>query len=211
MRVPLPRAAEYLVATHNPGKLEEIETLLSRLGCRTVSAERLGLTAPVEDADTFGGNAAIKARHACDATGIPTLADDSGLCIPTLGGHPGLETARWARENGGWSAAQAQVYRMLVDKNAWQDGARATMHCALAIAYPGGGTYVFSGEVDGQLVWPPRGDGSGFDAMFVPDGFEHSFAEMKPEEKALIDARAHAFVKFARAWSAQEAAATHPS
>ena len=182
-----------LIATHNPGKLEEMARLLEPLGYNAIPAGTMGLTPPPEDADTFAGNAAIKARHASRETGHLALADDSGLCIPGLDNQPGLESARWAKLCGGWSQAQAEIYRTLVEQNAWGKGPEATMHCALAISHPNGKSHTVSGQVRGRLTWPPRGSGSSFDPIFIPDGYTISFAEMDAQAKAGIDARAQAF------------------
>jgi len=187
------RAGDRLVvASHNPGKVREIVDLLAPLGVVPVGASELGLAQPAETGDTFAANATLKARAAADATGLPALADDSGLMIAALGGQPGVHTARWAGPARDYAAAFARIEREL----AGRADRRARFVATLALALPGGGVDLFEGTVDGVLVSPPRGaNGFGYDPVFEPDGEGRTFAEMAPEEKRSFNHRARAFAK----------------
>jgi XTP/dITP diphosphohydrolase len=196
-----------VVATHNAGKLREIEELLGPYGVVPLGAAALGLEEPEETGSTFRDNAVLKARAATRASGLVALADDSGLCVEALDGAPGIYSARWAGETKDFSAAMARVERELEARAApppW----RAAFISVLALAWPDGGDETFEGRVDGVLVFPPRGTaGFGYDPIFRPDGHGRTFGEMSSEEKHGIPAdgslalshRARAFQKFARA------------
>jgi len=192
-----------VIATHNPGKLREIAALIEPLGIACVGAEELGLPEPEEIGNTFIDNADLKAREAADLSGLPALADDSGLCVDALHGLPGIFSARWAEDEQGnrdWMRAMEKVWSEV--EAAGPDASRdAHFACALAIAWPNDGQVEnFEGRVDGTLVWPPRGDkGFGYDPMFVPAGRELTFGEMDPAEKHRISHRADAFRKLVRA------------
>ena len=188
-----------LIATHNPGKLREITALIERLGIDCVGAEELGLPEPEEIGVTFVDNADLKAREAADLTGLPALADDSGLCVEALAGRPGVFSARWAEDaqgNRNWMRAMEKVW---AEVQATEPDAPPAAHfaCALSLAWPNDGqTDSFEGRVDGTLVWPPRGDrGFGYDPMFVPAGRDQTFGEMDPDRKHEISHRADAFRK----------------
>jgi XTP/dITP diphosphohydrolase len=185
-----------VVASHNPGKVAEIEALLAPFGVATVGAAALGLAEPEETGDTFEANAALKARAAAETSGLLALADDSGLVVPELGGAPGIYSARWAGPNKDFRVAMARVQREL--------GARdrhARFVAVLALAWPDGETAMFRGEAHGALVWPPRGEhGFGYDPMFLPDGYELTFGEMDPADKHKISHRAKAFEKLVEAY-----------
>jgi XTP/dITP diphosphohydrolase len=192
-----------VIATHNEGKLREMRELLEPLGIECVGAAELELPEPEETGVTFVDNADLKARAAADLSGLPALSDDSGLCIDALGGMPGIFSARWAEAREGsrdFGLAMERVWQALEDcgPNASRD---AHFACALAIAWPNDGqAESFEGRVDGQLVWPPRGDrGFGYDPMFVPAGFEQTFGEMDPTEKHAMSHRARAFAKLVEA------------
>ena len=161
-----------VIATHNPGKLREIEDLLAPLGIACVGAAELGLPEPEEIGNTFVDNADLKAREAADLSGLPALADDSGLAVDALHGRPGIFSARWAEDEAGkrdWMRAMERVWREIeaTGPDASHD---AHFACALSLAWPNDGQIEgFEGRVDGTLVWPPRGDGGfGYDPMFVP-------------------------------------------
>lgn len=187
-----------VVASHNPGKVREIAALLAPLGVEAVSAAALGLPEPEETELTFAGNAVLKARAAAEASGLPALADDSGLEVAALGGAPGVYSARWAGAGRDFAAAMARVHDELQAMGATDWSARFV--CALALALPGGGVEVFEGEARGVLVWPPRGDkGFGYDPMFQPAGHARTFGEMSHEEKLPLTHRARAFEKFVAA------------
>jgi XTP/dITP diphosphohydrolase len=180
-----------VIASHNPGKIEEIAALLAPFTVAVVSAGSLGIPEPDETGDTFEANAALKARAAAEASGVPALADDSGLVVPSLGGAPGIYSARWAGAAKDFRAAMARVKRELGDRDR-----RAAFVAVLALARPGAPIELFRGEVQGSLVWPPRGDrGFGYDPMFVPAGSTLTFGEMDPADKHKISHRARAFAK----------------
>ena len=187
----LRRGDRLVVASHNAGKLVEIEALLAPYGVATVGAAALGLPEPEETGATFEDNALLKARAAVEASGIPALADDSGLVVPALGGAPGIYSARWAGTGRDFRVAMGRVQRELGDRDR-----SAHFVAVLALAWPDGRIATFRGEVHGRVVWPPRGDrGFGYDPMFVPDGYETSFGEIDPDEKHRISHRARAFEK----------------
>ena len=181
-----------VIASHNQGKVREIAALLEGRGLDVVSAGELDLPEPEETGTTFVMNAELKARAAADLSGLPALADDSGLCVDALGGDPGIFSARWGGENKDFGHAM----RLVEDKLAALPDAPRTAHfvCALALAWPDGHVEWFEGRVDGTLVDPPRGlNGHGYDPMFVPDGHDRTFAEMDDELKNGISHRADAF------------------
>jgi XTP/dITP diphosphohydrolase len=179
-----------VIASHNPGKVREIADLLAPYGVEVVAARELGLGEPAESGTSFRDNAEIKARAAAAATGLPALADDSGLVVPALGGAPGLESARWAGAERDFARAMERVERALggaADRS-------AHFVCALALCWPDGHCEGFEGRVDGTLVWPVRGSrGFGYDPMFQPIGYDITFGEMDPAEKHAISHRADAF------------------
>ena len=181
-----------VIASHNPGKVREIAALLGGHGLDVVSAKELDLPEPEETGTTFVMNAELKARSAADLSGLPALADDSGLCVEALGGDPGIFSARWAGETKDFGEAMRRVH----DKMAAIDDAPrdARFVCALALAWPDGHVEWFEGRVDGTLVWPPRGDrGFGYDPMFLPVGHDQTFGEMEEGAKHAISHRADAF------------------
>ena len=188
-----------MVASHNPGKVREIAELLSRFDIKVVGAAAMGLAEPEETGATFADNARLKAEAAAKASDLPSLADDSGLCVAALGNAPGIHSARWAGPKKDFSAAMRRVEKELKEEGA--DNARAYFVCALALAAPGKPTEIFEGRVDGSLVFPPRGDkGFGYDPIFVADGEKLTFGEMESEKKHAISHRARAFAKFTQAF-----------
>src|SRR5271168_1480331 len=142
-----------VIASHNPGKVEEIAALLAPFAVETIAAGSLGIPEPEETGDSFEANGALKARAAAEASGLPALADDSGLVVPALGGAPGIYSARWAGPAKDFGAAMEQVHRELGDRDR-----SAFFVAVLALAWPDGGIECFRGEVAGHLVWPPRGE-----------------------------------------------------
>jgi len=187
------RGERLVVASHNPGKVAEIEALLAPYGVATVGAAALGLPEPEETGATFEENAALKAHAAAEASGLPALADDSGLVVPALGGAPGIYSARWAGPGKDFRVAMERVQRALGPQDR-----RASFVAVLALASLDGEIATFRGEVHGALVWPPRGErGFGYDPIFVPDGHDMTFGEMDLEQKHQISHRARAFVKLA--------------
>ena len=190
-----------VVATHNLGKLREIEVLVAPFGMSVVSAGALGLPEPEETGDTFEANALLKAEAAALASGLPALADDSGLSVDALGGAPGIYSARWAGPEKDFAAAMRQVDERLAALGATAPADRTAHFVAvLALAFPGGSHDLFRGEVHGTLVYPPRGaNGFGYDPMFVPEGHDATFGEMDPAMKRSMSHRARAFALFAAA------------
>jgi XTP/dITP diphosphohydrolase len=182
-----------VIASHNPGKVEEIAALLAPFAVETVSAGSLGLPEPDETGDSFEANAALKAHAAAAASRLPAIADDSGLVVPALDGAPGIYSARWAGSTKDFGMAMERVQRELGDRDR-----SAYFVAVLALAWPDGHAEMFRGEVAGRLVWPPRGDrGFGYDPMFVPEGGTLTFGEIEPGWKHEISHRARAFSKLA--------------
>lgn len=185
-----PPIQKLVLATHNAGKVAEIGAMLAPLGIHVVSAADLNLPEPDETEATFAGNALLKARAAVAVSGLPALADDSGLCVNALNGDPGIYSARWAGPDKDFPMAMRRVHDALGDAA----DRSAYFTCVLALAYPDGAEHVFDGRVTGQLVWPARGTGGfGYDPMFVPDGDERTFGEMTPADKKRYSHRARAF------------------
>lgn len=195
-----------VIASHNEGKVREIRELLAPYGIEPVSAASLDLPEPEETGTTFVANAELKAMQAADLSGLPALADDSGLCVEALGNAPGIFSARWGLADPGIEGLEPVsgegrdfdlAMRRVNDKlDALPEGTSRAAHfvCALALAWPDGHVEWFEGRVDGDLVWPPRGDqGFGYDPMFVPEGHALSFGEMAPEKKHAMSHRADAF------------------
>jgi XTP/dITP diphosphohydrolase len=187
------------LATHNAGKAREVSVLLSGHGITVVTAGELGLPVPEETETSFIGNATLKAKAAAQASGMVSLADDSGFSVAALDGAPGVYTADWAEQPDGsrdYAAAMAKVERLArhaADRRAW-------FSCALVLAWPDGHVEAFLGEAQGEWVWPPRGaKGFGYDPIFVPSGEAMTFAEMEPERKHAISHRAAAFRQLSEA------------
>ncbi len=181
-----------VIASHNPGKAREIAELLAPYGVEVISAAVLDLPEPEETATTFIGNAELKARAAATRSGLPALADDSGLVVHALDGAPGIHSARWAGPGKDFAVAMTRVQRELQAKGATDR--RAHFVAALSLCWPDDHCESFEGRVEGTLVWPPRGDkGFGYDPMFVPDGHDVTFGEMGPAAKHAISHRADAF------------------
>ena len=187
-----------VIATHNAGKLREISDLLAPFGIECVGAAELDLPEPEETGVTFVDNAELKARVSADLTGLPALADDSGLAVDALHGRPGIYSARWAEDEVGerdFGQAMERVWRE-IEAEGPEASHDAHFVCALSLAWPDGEVESFEGRVFGTLVWPPRGNnGFGYDAMFVPAGGERTFGELDPAEKHEISHRAEAFAK----------------
>jgi XTP/dITP diphosphohydrolase len=179
------------LASHNPGKLVELGDLVAPLGIATPGAGELGVPEPEETGATFEENAALKALAVSRASGLPSLADDSGLVVRALGGSPGIYSARWAGPEKDFSAAMRRIEHELGGRDR-----AASFVAALALAWPDGHVETFRGEVGGHLVFPPRGArGFGYDPIFVPDGGSETFGEMDPAAKHAISHRALAFRK----------------
>lgn len=187
-----------LLATHNAGKAEEARALLGPRGVEVVTAADLGLAVPEETGETFHANARLKALAAMRATGLPALADDSGVEVEALGGRPGVQTADWAEGPGGrdFGRAMARVHDEL-RASGGPEPWRARFKAVLCLASPDGERF-WEGAVPGRIVWPPRGaDGHGYDPIFQPEGHARTFAEMTLAEKNALSHRARALAAFA--------------
>jgi XTP/dITP diphosphohydrolase len=188
-----------VIASHNSGKVREIAALLAPYGLDVVSAAELDLPEPDETGTSFIANAELKARAAADLSGLPALADDSGLCVEALGGDPGIFSARWAGETKDFAAAMARIHNLL-EAQPPEAGRDAHFVCALSLCWPDGHIESFEGRADGALVWPPRGNrGFGYDPMFLPHGRTETYGEMDPDAKHAISHRAEAFAKLVAA------------
>lgn len=202
----LPLTGRLVIATHNDGKLAEFRELLAPFDLDLVSAGELGLPEPEETGTTFAENARIKAQAAAEASGIPALADDSGLAVHALWGAPGIFSARWAGPQKDFAAAMARVNADLDAREIPQDERRGAFVAALCLAWPDGHCEEIEGSVDGDILWPPRGtQGFGYDPIFRPEGHDRGFGEMSALEKHGVDwergtglsHRARAFIKLA--------------
>jgi XTP/dITP diphosphohydrolase len=195
------RGQKLLIASGNAGKLDEFRALLAPYGTEVLSLKDLGLGEPEETEVSFAGNARLKARAACKASGLPALADDSGLSVAALGGAPGIYTADWAERSAGrdFDHAMGKTWGLLQGvggRPPWV----AAFHCVLALVWPDGRDMVFHGQLTGQIVWPRRGLlGHGYDPIFQPDGHLVTMGEMTAEEKNQISHRADAVRKFTAA------------
>jgi len=171
-----------VIASHNAGKVREIRALLEPFGIEPVSAGDLGLPEPEETGTTFRENALLKAHASASGSGLPALADDSGLCVVALDGEPGIHSARWAGEDKDFARAMRNIEELLAARGATDR--RGYFVAALCLAWPDGHTETVRGEIHGTLVWPPRGSaGFGYDPMFLPEGETRTFGEMSAEEK----------------------------
>ena len=189
------KAPRLVLASHNPGKLAELEALLAPYGVAVASSRELGLAEPEETGGTFVDNARLKAHAAAEASGLPALADDSGLEAYGLGGAPGVQSARWAGPERDFALAMARVRDALMRR--FGDFARADRRAAfvavLCLAWPDGHEELAEGRVEGLLVDPPRGGhGFGYDPMFEPEGRGRTFGEMPPADKQAQSHRARA-------------------
>jgi len=203
-----PVTGRLVIATHNAGKLVEMRELLALYGVEAVSAGDLNLPEPEETGTTFAANARIKAQASAQASGMPALADDSGLVVDALDGAPGIYSARWAGPAKDFRLAMEKVEGMLRERDAFTPQQRSAHFISvLCVAWPDGHVEEFEGKTDGSLVWPPRGnEGFGYDPMFLPGGFGLTFGEMSRDDKhglppkgQGLSHRARAFLKLAEA------------
>tara|TARA_B100000989_G_scaffold291553_1_gene266156 strand:- start:306 stop:899 length:594 start_codon:yes stop_codon:yes gene_type:complete len=182
-----------IIATHNKGKKKEFQSLFSNYNIKTLSSEELQIPEPIEYGKSFEENALIKAKSCMPSKNI-IISDDSGLCVNSLKGDPGIYSARWAKMHGGWYEAMEKI-KQEIDKNKAENFS-AYYHCTLCVAWINGDFSLFNGRIDGYITWPPRGKkGFGYDPIFVPNHREKTFGEMDVEEKMSLDHRYIAFKK----------------
>ncbi|MGB8329623.1 MAG: non-canonical purine NTP pyrophosphatase [Polyangiales bacterium] len=185
----------WVLASHNAGKIRELNALFADLPIVLHPAAALELPEPEETGLTFEANAELKAIAASEAAGLPALADDSGVEVHALLGEPGIHTGRWAGDGRDFDVARRRVQERL-EAIGSQASRRATYICVLCVAWPDGRTRTFRGETLGTLVWPIRGDlGDGFEPMFLPDGYAVTYGEMTAEQRLRVNARAAAMRK----------------
>lgn len=192
-----------LIATTNKGKVKEIEVLLQQHPINLVSLDQYTCEEPEENGNSFQENAKIKAGYYGKHTGIPSLADDSGLVIPQLDGQPGIYSARWAGENKDFSLAMNIIKEKLFEKNGgeYHINDKAYFVCALTIYWPEDDHFeTFEGQLHGKLQFPPIGEnGFGYDPIFIPEGYTKTLAELEPSLKNSISHRQNAFQKLVNA------------
>jgi len=187
-----------VIASHNEGKVREIRELLAPYGLNVIGAAQLGLPEPEETGSTFAENAKLKAEAASSASGLPALADDSGLSVAALDGAPGIYSARWSGPKKDFRIAMQRVEKEMIGSS--NPDKRAHFVCVLALSAPGAETETFEGRAYGTIDFPPRGQfGFGYDPIFMPEGHRFTFAEMDPHAKHAISHRAKAFEKFVKA------------
>jgi len=192
-------SGEWVLASHNAGKVKELNALFAELPVVLRAAEDLELPEPEETGTTFEANAELKALAAARATGQPAVSDDSGVAVHALAGEPGIHTGRWAGEGRDFELARRRVQDRLTAIGP-EASRRATYICVLCVAWPDGRTRIFRGEALGMLVWPIRGDlGHGFEPMFLPDGYAITYGEMTPQHRLRVNARAAAMRELERA------------
>ena len=194
----LKRGDRIVIATHNAGKARELAELFAIVGVETVSAAELGIDEPEETGKSFAENATLKAEAAAKSSGLPAVADDSGLEVSALGGAPGIHSARLGGPHKDFALAMERVNREL--KASGSNDRTAKFVCVLAYARPNAETIATRGAIVGTLTWPPRGTrGFGYDPIFVPQGYDQTFGEMEPSLKDSISHRARAFEKLMQA------------
>ncbi len=186
-----------VLATHNQGKIREISVMLAPYVAHFPTATSLNLPEPEETGMTFAANAELKALAAAKASGLPALADDSGLCVDALGGDPGIYSARWAGSSKDFAAASQKILDMLGNQN----DRRASFVCALSLAWPDGLVQTVEGVLNGQIAHHPEGtNGFGYDPIFIPEGFDDTLGMLDPDEKAVISHRGRAFDMLVKAY-----------
>ena len=188
---------EIVIASHNDGKVEEIRGLLKKYKFKIFSLKKFSHIEPKENGKTFIENSVIKAVSALKITGLPSISDDSGLCIPALNNDPGIYSARWAGKGKNFDLAAKKIEKKLFEKyKNKQKLFKAFFCCALTIALPDGTIKSFEGKVFGTLQFPPKGEnGFGYDPIFIPKGYKKTFGEMKYSFKERISHRQKAFKK----------------
>ena len=185
---------KFVLATHNPGKIQEMQAILSQLGVEVVSPAEQGVDVDVEETgETFAENAMLKAKAICAAAGLPAIADDSGLCVDALNGGPGVYSARY----GGEGLDDAGRTALLLQNMRGQTTRAAHFACAIACAFPNGDTLTAEGRCDGAIAFAPMGEGGfGYDPVFLVPEKAKTFSQMTAEEKNEISHRGRALRTF---------------
>ena len=186
---------KFVLATHNAGKIREMRAILEPLGVEVVAPADLGVTVDVEETgETFAENAMLKAKAVCALTGLPAIADDSGLCVDALGGGPGVYSARY----GGEGLDDRGRYMLLLESMRGQTSRAAHFTCSIACAFPDGKTLAAEGRCDGMIAFAPMGnDGFGYNPVFFVPEKRKTFAQMTMDERAEISHRGRALRAFA--------------
>jgi len=194
------RINKIVVASHNIGKVREINALLEKQRIKTISLKKFNINEPRETGLTFKANSILKSKYASIKTNLPAIADDSGLCVPVIDNAPGIYSARWAGKRKDFSLAMNKIERKMRKVCDMQKkDRRAFFVCALSLYFPDHTCKVFEGKIYGHLQFPPRGNnGFGYDPIFVPSGFVKTFGEMQYSFKERISHRAKAFQQLNR-------------
>ena len=183
-----------VIASHNKGKIKEIKELLQPLNIEIISAYDLKIVEPIENGLTFKENALIKSKFVSNATGLPCISDDSGICFEDLNNEPGIYSARWAGEHKDFNFAMLKIHKAI--KKITNPKLKCYFVCSLSICWPDEYDITVSGSVDGMFTWPPRGEnGFGYDPIFTPIGYKKTYGELEPKFKHSISHRSIAFNK----------------
>ncbi len=185
---------KFVLATHNPNKVREMSNILGKFGVEVVSPKELGITVDVEETGTtFAENSMLKAKAICEASGLPAIADDSGLCVDALNGGPGVYSARY----GGEGLDDRGRYMLLLSSMQGQTTRAAHFACAIACAFPNGDTLTAEGRCDGTIAFAPMGEGGfGYDPVFFVPELKKTFGQLTGEEKSAISHRGRALKSF---------------
>ncbi len=191
---------EIVIASHNEGKVKEIRSLLKPLGFKIYSAKKFKINEPIENGKTFSENSLIKSRNASLKSGIPAIADDSGLCVLSLNNDPGIYSARWAGKSKNFDNAMKKIEKKMIKNKLFNKSSRrAFFCCALSIYFPNNDFRIFEGKKYGHIQFPASGiNGFGYDPIFIPKGYKKTFGEMNFEYKERISHRSIAFKKMKR-------------
>ena len=185
--------SEVVFASHNAGKIKEIKELLQPFGINVKSALDMKLPDVEETGSTFAENSLLKSQTIAELTGLPCIADDSGLCVDALNGAPGVYSARYAPNRNFDKGMEKLLAEMAQSPN---KSRKAHFSCVISLAFPNGGYELFEGRVDGHIAAEKQGIGGfGYDPLFIPDGFAKSFAQMSKDEKNQVSHRGRAVEK----------------
>ena len=194
MNIRMFEGKKLVIASHNKGKVREIKELLRPLDIEIISANDLDIREPVENGLTFEENALIKSKFVSKISGLPSLADDSGICFEDLNNQPGIYSARWCGEEKNFDIAMLKIHNAIEKVN--DPSFKCHFVCSLSICWPDKFNITVSGSVNGMFTWPPRGqNGFGYDPIFIPFGYDKTFGELEPNFKHTISHRSIAFKK----------------